>query len=616
MRYAKVALGLPIDSLFDYVIPETLVAQCSPGSRVVVPFTSRSLLGYVTGVSAATKIGKVKPLIKLIDLKPILDDGLLRLTKMVSEYYCSSWGEAIQSALPVGLRKGLPVTIAEDGRPKEKMDGLKATFIQSGAFEEKYKMYCTHIDKTLDEGKSVIVLSPEIKSCFTIFDALRQRYSDKAEITYRKQKMREELRIWEKAKNGSISILVGTRPAVFAPFSHLGLLIVDEEDAYGYKEEQAPYYHARDVALMRAQSEGIPLVFSSATPSLESYYAVKRKKYQLISLNNQEIKQPKVTIADMRQYSFAKHKARVIISSVLEDRIRKAVACGKKTLIFINRKGFSRYAYCQKCGFILSCDKCSSKLIFSFEEKKLICSSCGLKKNTYSLCPQCGAHYIKYAGFGIEKVISQLHLLFPQAKIERIDKEHQTISSDFQILAATEMIFHQGSIHKADIAAVIDLDSAINIINFRSNEKIYALLYRLRNLAKDELIIQTGMLEEYLRKKFINLDLPKLYEAELKERRALELPPFIHLAMLRLKGKNLERIKREAFALYEKLKGADGKVSVFEPVESRPLKLRGKFHLNILLKAKNPSTLAHFIRKHLKMARHSGIMIAVDIDPQ
>ena len=306
----------------------------------------------------------------------------------------------------------------------------------------------------------------------------------------------------------------------------------------------------------------------------------------------------------------------MLFSPVLEDKLNKAISAGKKALIFINRKGYASFAHCQKCGFVLSCDKCSSRLIFHFEEKKLICSSCGFKKDLLKICPSCNSQYIKYSGFGIEKAVSQLSLYFPQAKIARLDKEHQDYRPDFQIMVATEKIFHCDVQPRFQISAVIDLDSALNMVDFRNNEKLYRLLDELRSLTEEELVIQTRVPEQYQNKEFLNLELNKLFDRELKERKELGLPPYTHLTHINLRGKNLERTKSAVLGLYEKLKGLSKEFEIFEPAESIPAKLRGNFRFHILLKAKNQLKLSKFLKKQLKKTRNSGVILTVEVDPE
>jgi len=706
MKYAKVVLGLPVDELFDYSIPEDLSGGCSVGCRVGVSFGRRNLIGYVVGVSLKTKIKKIKLISRLIDVNPILDSKFLQLTKAVSDYYCSSWGQAIESALPVGVRKGLVVggvdklnLIDQNSPPRSSKNCTSGVVVEGGAVktapdgcsiggerqtaswgraewlkgkpEEYFTVYCERIDLVLARNKSVLILAPEIKQCVELFNLIKAKYPDKRiELAYRKLKVKEELAVWEKAVNGCIDILIGTRAAVFSPLSNLGLIIIDREDSYGYKEEQAPYYQAPQVGRMRARLEGIPLILSSRVPSLDMYYGLREKKYSFIvtppltsptsRLGQMVMLFPRkresttrdsgsptkafgddknfssrpysfdpvsrggeiivrnggarITLVDLKQYG--KKKSGMLFSPVLEDKLNKAISAGKKALIFVNRKGYASFAHCQKCGFVLSCDKCSSRLIFHFEEKKLVCASCGLRKDLLKICPSCNSQYIKYSGFGIEKAVSQLNLYFPQAKIVRLDKEHQDIPADFQIVVATEKIFHSDIQVQVDMSAVIDLDSALNMVDFRNNEKLYRLLDELRSLTKEELIIQTRIPEQYQNKEFLNLELSKLFDRELKERKELELPPYTHLTHINLRGKNLERARNAALGLYEKLKGQSEEFEIFEPVESIPSKLRGNFRFHILLKAKNQLKLSKFLKKQLKKTRYSGVILTVEVDPE
>ncbi len=306
----------------------------------------------------------------------------------------------------------------------------------------------------------------------------------------------------------------------------------------------------------------------------------------------------------------------MFISPVVEDRISKALKAGKRIIIFTNHKGFARYASCRKCGWALNCEHCSCRLIFHFEEKKLVCRLCGRKKEAVSLCPKCNSNYLKFSGYGAEKITSQLNLSFPGTKLARIDKEHQALDKDWQILVATEIIFHLNTLPKAEVAAAIDPDSAINSVDFRNNEKIYSLIYRLSLLADEELLIQTSLAEFYQRGEFTALDMDKLFELELKERKALSLPPYWHLAVIKIRGKQKERSQDAAERIYQELAGKDKKIDVFEPVPAAPFKARGNFYFHILLKSKNPWDLGKFLKRHLHSSKSRGVILTVDVDPQ
>ncbi|OGX01292.1 MAG: primosomal protein N', partial [Omnitrophica WOR_2 bacterium GWA2_44_7] len=601
---------------FDYEIPKELASEQLEGKRVLVGFGSHHRIGIIVGLTAKPFVANVKPIQKMLDGHPILSKKLLDLTRRVSDYYCNPWGEAIATALPIKIRNGEPVVIHE---PTKKDNGTESqaqtVYVQAPTLTQRLVYYSQVIEKTVREGKSVIFLSPEIREGDSIYNLLKGRYGDSVTVMHRKQKAKEELTAWLQAREGRISILIGTRPAVFAPFVNLGLIIVDDEDGYGYKEEQMPYYHARDVALMRSTLEKFSLILGGKLPSLESLYAIRKKKYGFIDLND-NARVPKITIADISHRRISRNKAGLIISSVVEDKLQKALQAQKKIILFVNRKGFASIALCQKCGFVLSCEACSSRLIFHFDEKKLICHSCGKKKEPYALCPHCNSHYISYMGFGTEKVLSHFSLMFPQARIRSLDKNHPDSLENPDILIATEMLFHQEQNTHADIVVALDLDSALQIVNFRSNEKLYGLLYRLRAIAKDELILQTRMAEYYQRKELLTLDLEKLFTAELKERKLLNLPPYTHLAIITVRGKDAERAKTIAQRIFDIMRQPGKKMELFEPREATPFKLRGNFRFTILIKMKNPLAVSGFLKTRLKKIKSSGAFVSVDVDPQ
>lgn len=617
MIYAKVALPLPIERLFDYSLPADITGEII-GRRALVNFAGRKAIGYIADTAEKTSIPKVKSVLKVIDCAPILNQPLLKLARIISDYYCCSLGEAFNTILPPGIRKGLAVNILDQktAAPQGQTQGFKMDFVRGDSLEIRMPAYFQRINQALEIKKSVIFLSPEINTGKRIHNLLKAKYGEKTAFTCRKQSPREETRIWEQARNSQLDILIGTRPAVFAPSPDLGLLIIDEENGYGYKEEQMPHYHSRSTAILRGESEGFQVILGGQNPSLEAYYAIKNKSCGLISAATEKRRPPRITIADASRYGSLKTKSRMFISPVLEDRISKALKAGKKIIIFTNHKGFARYASCRKCGWALNCEYCSSRLIFHFEEKKLICRLCGRKKEAVSLCPKCNSNYLKFSGYGAEKISSQLNLSFPGAKLIRLDKEHQNQDEDWQILVATEIIFHLNTLPRAEVVAAIDPDSAINIVDFRNNEKIYSLVYRLSLLTTEELIIQTSLAEFYQRKEFGNLNMDKLFELELKERKALGLAPYRHLTIIKVRAKIKERSEDQALRIYRGLAGKDKKIEVFEPLAAVPFKARGNFYFHILLKSKNPWDFGKFLKKHLKSHKSKGTIVTIDVDPQ
>ena len=255
MIYAKVALPLPIERLFDYSLPADITGEII-GRRALVNFAGRGLIGYIADTAEKTSIPKVKSVLKVIDSAPILNQPLLKLAGIISDYYCCSLGEAFNTILPPGIRKGLAVNILDQKTAApEAAQGFKMDFVRGDSLEIRMPAYFQRINQALEIKKSVIFLSPEINTGKRIYNLLKAKYGEKTAFTYRKQSPREETRIWEQARNSQLDILIGTRPAVFAPLPDLGLLIIDEENGYGYKEEQMPHYHSRSTAILRGNQK-------------------------------------------------------------------------------------------------------------------------------------------------------------------------------------------------------------------------------------------------------------------------------------------------------------------------------------------------------------------------
>ena len=238
------------------------------------------MIGYIADTAEKTSIPKVKSVLKVIDSAPILNQPLLKLARIISDYYCCSLGEAFNTILPPGIRKGLAVNILEQKTaiPRGQAQGFKMDFVRGDSLEIRMRAYLPRISRAIETKKSVVFLSPEINAGKRIHNLLKIKYGEpKTAFTYRKQSLKEETRIWEQARNSQLDILIGTRTAVFAPLPDLGLLIIDEENGYGYKEEQMPHYHSRSTAILRGESEGFQVILGGQNHSLETYSAIKIK---------------------------------------------------------------------------------------------------------------------------------------------------------------------------------------------------------------------------------------------------------------------------------------------------------------------------------------------------
>ncbi|MDD5409433.1 MAG: primosomal protein N' [Candidatus Omnitrophica bacterium] len=602
MLYAKVVLGLPIDGPFDYLVPQDLENKISIGTRVWVNFRNKKEVAYVTALSNKTRIKRIKEISALIDTAAVLDKKMLLLTRRLSEYYCCSWGEAIETALPDELRKGKEVAIApapsddeiasDASRPRN-----DALFVQG---VERMPVYLREIKEALALKRSAIVLFSDIPEAEKAKELIEKDSGAEVFLTFRKQP--DELKSWEKIRQAQCCVVVGTRSNIFSPVNNLGLIIIDQEQAQVYKQEQAPHYHARQVALMRGEICAAKVVLGSQIPSLESFYLAQEGKLKFEVIPDRAV-YPEVKVIDARRLSYADRKSKLIFSKFLADAIYTTLSEKGKVLLFIERKGFATSAACHNCGAALKCPRCNINLVFHFDEDKLKCHHCNFKMDVPNICPACNTGYIKYSGIGTEKVESELAKIFPQARM------------NVDIFVSTSSVIKHQDL-KFDLIGVMAIDNSLNRVDFRAAEKTFGLLMGLASLTSRKMIIQSVNVNHHCFQAIIKNDPQLFLQEELKQRKQLNLAPYKHMLLIKLRGINLEKVKKSAHDLFERLsliKTSSIKMLSLNP--GQPAKLRGNFYYQILMRTSSPEKASHFLKLHLKEGHFSGIIVTVDIDP-
>ena len=627
MLYAKVVLGLPIDGPFDYFVPADLENKISVGVRVWVNFRNKKEVAYVVGLSNKTKIKIIKDISAVIDTAAVLDEQMLLLTKSLAEYYCCSWGEAIEAALPDELRKGkIDLTPILENRPllavrqvipvSGKID-LTPVFLQG---QERMPAYLREIKETWALKRSAIVLFSDIHEAQRAKELIEKDLGIDVFLTFRKQP--KELEIWEKIRQAQCCVVVGTRSSIFSPVNNLGLIIIDQEQDQVYKQEQVPHYHARQVGLMRAEICGSKIVLGSRISSLESFYLAQKDKLK-IEVIPAKTAYPEIKVIDARRLSYAERKSKAIFSKFLADAIYTTLSEKGKVLLFIERKGFATSAACHNCGVALKCPRCNINLVFHFDEDKLKCHHCNFKMEVPKICPSCNTGYIKYSGIGTEKVESELAKIFPQAKVKIFGEENRSdpnlenrsVPGFADVFVATSSVVkHQGL--NFDLIGVIAIDNSLNRVDFRAAEKTFALLTGLAGLTSKKMIIQSANANHHCFQALIKNDPQLFLKEELKARKQLNLAPYKHMILIKLRGANLEKVKKTSQDLFERLnqiKTSSMKMLSLNPAQ--PAKLRGNFYYQILMRASSAQKVSHFLRLHLKEGHFSGIIITVDVDP-
>ncbi|MDD5729642.1 MAG: primosomal protein N' [Candidatus Omnitrophica bacterium] len=615
--YAQVVLGLPVEGPFDYFVPENLRGSLKTGMRVEIDFRFKKCTGYVVALSKETSIKKTKPVLNVLDGSVLLDKSMLSLTRELSEYYCCSWGEAIETALPENFRKikALPELGTEPRRksgaeePVQKNTPAKHLLIHDMR-GGKWDSYIEQIKQTLSENKQAIVLLADKNLIPWAQNLIAEKTGCNPACLHRN--MPGEIESWKKINAGLADAVIGTRSAVFAPAKRLGLIIIDDEHDTVYKQDQVPHYHAREVAFMRAKLEGAKVVLGSSSPSLESFHAAKENKTGYLLLKR-EAGFPEIKTFNALNLFFSKKNP--ILSKYLQDAIAGVLERGGKTLLFLNRKGFATFASCQTCGVILKCPRCNINLIYHFKEAVLSCHYCSFKMKPPQICPTCNSGYIKYSGFGTEKIESELSRIFPQARLKQIEDSRDIIEAEADIFISTQAVIKHTGLN-FDLIGVLSIDNSLNRVDFRASERAFEVLAGLIGLTDKVLIIQTALSNHHAFKALEAKDVNMFYDEELRQRKQLDFPPFSHLGLVKLRGQKEEKVNEVSARLFEELNKNNPKgIQIIALNPGQPPKLRGNYYRQILLNCANPKALSKFLKSSLKNFSYSGIIITVDIDP-
>jgi primosomal protein N' (replication factor Y) len=467
------------------------------------------------------------------------------------------------------------------GATQQKSDVTKSSqvFLLHGVTGSgKTEVYLQAIAHALEQGKGAIVLVPEISLTPQTVERFKARFSSGklqtlVAVLHSHLSAGERHDEWHKIRQGRARIVIGARSAIFAPVEPLGLIIVDEEHEHSYKQEEAPRYNARDVAIMRGQMENAVVVLGSATPSMESYYNCKHGKYTLLELPERvdDQKMPHVRVVDMRQAARGE-KGIPIFSPQLKEAITQRLERGEQTILFLNRRGYSTSLQCPKCGEVVQCPNCSLALTFHRQEQKLRCHICGHVAPVPSVCPneKCKNPAIRFAGTGTQRVEETLAKLFPHARVKRMDADTMKSKDDYRkvlgsfragktdILVGTQMIAKGLHFPNVTLVGIIYADLALHQPDFRAGERTFQLLTQVAGRAgrgdvEGEVFVQAFApfhpAIQYARRH----DFTGFYEQEIEFREQLKYPPVSRVALLTLKGRNEDKVKFSAEHLKREL---------------------------------------------------------------
>ncbi len=658
-EYVEVATSLPIDRTFQYKV--TGKEQYAPevGKRVFIPFRNKKRVGYIAELEDEPMVEDPRPLIDVIDEYPVFTPEMIALARWMKDYYLCSWGEALEAMIPGALKRGKTsmvsrieekrevVASTEPHKPNREQaivlkdvnkcidEGRHEVFLLHGITGSgKTEIYLQAMDHVLETGRSGVVLVPEISLTPQTVERFTSRFGDKVAVFHSKMLQSARFKEWKRIRDGEARIVVGPRSAVFSPFKDPGIFIVDEEHEPSYKQEDVPRYHAREVAIKRARIAGAPVILGSATPSLESYYKAVHGEYHLVELTQRikEKKLPRVKLVDMRM-EFDTRVGREVISHVMAEALSGDIKKKQQALIFLNRRGFSTFVNCRKCGFVIKCSKCDSPMVFHHEKNELICHYCNRRTPPPRLCPACEEDYLMYKGTGTQKVESELKQILPGARISRMDSDtmakrgaHAKVLKDFKdhkidIIVGTQMIAKGLDFPRVTQVGVVSADANLNLPDFRSGERTFNLITQVAGRAGrgdlvGEVIVQTYTPEHYAVGLAAKHDYRAFYKKEIEARRELEFPPFVNLIKMTLRARKEDNVMKSAERLAKRLLKKFPEESIIGPAPSPMARLRGYYRWNILIKTKDLGKTTKDLRKVLRgFSKGTGVLMAVDVDP-
>ena len=508
----------------------------------------------------------------------------------------------------------------------------------------KTEVYLQAIAHALEQGKGAIVLVPEISLTPQTVERFKARFSHGplqtlVAVLHSHLSSGERHDEWHKIRQGRARIVIGARSAVFAPVDPLGLVIVDEEHEHSYKQEEAPRYNARDLAVVRGKQEGAVVVLGSATPCMESYYNVQRKKYFLLSLTERadEKNMPIVRIVDMRNAS-SKGKGISIFSPQLHEAILQRLEKKEQVMLFLNRRGWSSSLQCPECGFVAECPNCSVSLTYHRSAQKLMCHICGHIDSAPSKCPEqnCGNASIRYSGLGTEKVEAALDKNFPAARVKRMDsdtlkrkEDYRRILGDFRsgkidILVGTQMIAKGLHFPNVTLVGIIHADLSLHIPDFRAGERTFQLLTQVAGRAgrgdvEGEVYVQSFTpfhpAIQYARRH----DYIGFYDQEIEFRQELHYPPVGRVALLTLRGRSEDRVRFFADHLRKEMDLLAiqlGDIVVAGPAPAPLLRAENFYRYQIMIRTpRMPQLSRQLSTKFDSLKIPEDLRLIIDIDP-
>ncbi len=520
-------------------------------------------------------------------------------------------------------------------------DTARAGLLYGVTGSGKTKVIMKAIDRVLSDGKTVIMLVPEISLTPQTVSIFCSRYGERVAVIHSMLSQGERMDAYRRIRHGDVDLVIGTRSAIFAPLENIGLIVIDEEHEHTYKSESDPKYHARDIASFRAMKHNAVMLLASATPSVESFYKAKTGAYTLIPLRERYggARLPEAVIVDMREELRLGNLSPISVR--LSSMLKGVKENGEQAILFLNRRGYSSHISCKECGEVLECPRCSVSLTYHTDNNggSLLCHLCGFRQPTPRACPSCGSDRLSFLGFGTQKLESELDKYFPDMPVMRMDADttqgkqsydrmlEEFRRGDADILLGTQMVAKGHDFPRVTLVGVALADTSLHVSDFRAAERTFQLLTQVigrAGRAKDEgvAVIQTFQPTNETIRLACRQDYDSFYEGEIALRRELSYPPFCDMVQLLLTADGEAEVNGASVRLTElirsKLEGeySDMPFAVYGPFEAQVYKLNERYRMRMIVKCKLNSRSRRMFGEILsELSRDRAVTVSIDLNP-
>lgn len=500
----------------------------------------------------------------------------------------------------------------------------------------KTEVYMNLVEKTIKEGKSAVILVPEISLTPQMIERFKGRFGREVSVYHSKLSIGERFDEWFRIKRGEVSLAVGARSAIFLPFNNLGLIIIDEEHENTYKSENNPKYDTKEVAEFLSEIKGCKYILGSATPSIDSYYKALSGKLELVEINHRVRNNslPKMHVVDMREE--LRNRNMSLLSRKLQEEINNALLRKEQIILFLNRRGFSTFVSCRSCGYVFKCPECDIAMTYH-KNGYLVCHYCGRAMRETKICPKCGSKYVKFFGAGTERVEAEVKKIFPRARVMRMDVDttrnknsHEMIYNSFKngeadILIGTQMVTKGLDFKNVTLVGILAADISLNIPDYRSGERTFQIVTQVAGRAgrgdkEGNVIIQSYTPGSAILKYAMENNYEELYNEEIAVRKVMNYPPFCNIMLINGLCKDERKLKEFMQKVSEKVKEElkNENLEILGPSPCIITRIKENYRYQIIIKGNINNKIRNLIKDLLyDLSRniYNEIRISMDINP-